>query len=310
MARKVFAAICGLLAVACGAIAAAGCRQMAGRPPAPQAVASFYPLYFFAQQIAGDNADVVNITPPGNDPHDFELTAQDMARIERARLLILNGDGLEAWGDRVVATIDPRHTHVVVAGEGLATQKIAEDGESILDPHLWISPPLARAMVERIERGFDQVDPQHAGLYASRALVLDAALRDLDAAFRDGLEHCAKRDIITSHAAFGYLAAAYHLNQVPIAGLSPDAEPSPRQLAAMAQFVRQHHVTVIFFERLVSPKLSETLAMEAGAQTMVLDPLEGLTNDDAVAGKTYFTQMRQNLANLETALQCTHSTIQ
>jgi zinc transport system substrate-binding protein len=308
MARKVPASIVALLAVVCAAGAAAGCRQTAAQPPALKVVASFYPLYFFAHEIAGDDAEVVNVTPPGSEPHDYEPSAQDMARMESAGLLILNGDGLEAWGDRVVATVDPRRTRVVVAGEGLATGKSANGGERVLDPHVWLSPPLARAIVEKIERGFDEVDPRHAGRYVSRARVLDSSLRDLDAAYREGLAHCAKTDIVTSHAAFGYLAAEYHLNQVSIAGLSPDAEPSPRQLAAIAEFVKTHDETVIFFENLVSPRLSETLAMEVGAKTMVLDPLEGLTGDDAAAGKTYFTQMRQNLASLESALQCTPST--
>jgi zinc transport system substrate-binding protein len=290
-------------------VAGVGCRQMAAPRPGLQVVASFYPLYFFAHQIAGDDADVVNLTPAGNEPHDYELTAQDMVRIAGAKLLILNGDGLEAWGDRVAA-VDAARTRVVVAGGDLATQKIVEDGEAVLDPHLWVAPPLARIIAEKIERGLEQVDAPHASLYAARARIVDSGLRDLDAAYREGLAHCARRDIVTSHAAFGYLAAAYRLNQVPIAGLSPDAEPSPRQLAATAQFVKHSGTTVIFFESLVSPKLSDALAKEVGAQTMVLDPLEGLTSDDVAAGKTYFTKMRQNLANLETALQCTPSTTQ
>jgi zinc transport system substrate-binding protein len=310
MIRALRALRLGRLVVALTAIAAVGCRQPPEARPALKVVASFYPLYFFAQQIAGDNADVVNITPPGNEPHDYEPSAQDMARIEHAKLLILNGDGLEAWGDRVVATIDPARTRVVIAGGDLATQKVIEDGESTLDPHLWIAPPLARSIVDKIEKGFEQADPQNAGFYAGRARTVDSALRDLDTAYRDGLAHCARRDIVTSHAAFGYLAATYHLNQISIAGLSPDAEPSPRQLAAIAEFVKKNNATVIFFESLASPKLSEALAKEVGARTMVLDPLEGLTNDDVATGKTYFTQMRQNLATLETALQCTPSTTQ
>jgi zinc transport system substrate-binding protein len=291
-------------------IAGLSCRHGAAPRPALQVITSFYPLYFFAQQIAGDDADVVNLTPAGNEPHDYELTAQDMVRIAGATLLILNGDGLEAWGDRVITTIDAAHTRVVVAGGDLATQKIVEDRDAVRDPHLWLAPPLARIIAEKIEQGFEQIDAPHASLYASRARILDSALRDLDAGYRDGLAHCARRDIITSHAAFGYLAAAYRLNQVPIAGLSPDAEPSPRQLAAIAQFVKHDGTTVIFFESLVSPRLSDALANEVGAHTMVLDPLEGMTSDDVAAGKTYFTQMRQNLANLEIALQCTPSTTQ
>jgi zinc transport system substrate-binding protein len=160
-------------------------------------------------------------------------------------------------------------------------------------------------MVDRIARGFAQVDPGHAASYASNADSLKSALTDLDRAFRTGLARCATRDMITSHAAFGYLAATYQLHQVPISGVSPDAEPSPKQLMAITSFARAQHATVIFFESLVSPKLSQTVAAEVGARTLVLDPLEAMTKDDLAAGSTYLSVMRQNLNNLEVALRCT-----
>jgi zinc transport system substrate-binding protein len=160
-------------------------------------------------------------------------------------------------------------------------------------------------MVNRIAQGFEQVDPDHAAYYESNRRTLDSQLDDLDGEYHRGLAHCATKEVTTSHAAFGYLAAAYGLHQVPIFGLSPDAEPSPRQLASIARFAKTNHVTTIFFESLLSPKLSQTIASEVGAKTMVLDPIEGLTSDDLAAGKNYFTAMRQNLASLRAALQCT-----
>jgi zinc transport system substrate-binding protein len=159
-------------------------------------------------------------------------------------------------------------------------------------------------MVNRIEQGFEQVDPDNARYYGSNRESLNLRLDDLDGEYRRGLAHCVSKDITTSHAAFGYLAATYGLHQVPIFGLSPDAEPSPRQLAGIATFAKQHHVTTIFFESLLSPKISQTIASEIGAKTMVLDPIEGLPARDLAAGKDYLTAMRQNLANLRTALQC------
>lgn len=266
-------------------------------------VASFYPLYFFSQKIGGDRAEVVNITPAGAEPHDFEPTAGDIAMMERAQLIILNGGGLEAWGDRVLEN-NNAHTTVVIAGEGLTTQQIVEDGETMTDPHVWLSPVLAQHMVERIEQGFINVDPDNAAYYKMNARTLLDTLSALDTAYRDGLRACASKDIVTSHAAFGYLAAAYGLNQVSIAGLSPDAEPSPKQLADIAQFATSHRVRYIFFESLVSPKLSQTIAREVGAQTLTLDPIEGLSDDDSAAGKDYVTLMRDNLAHLTIALQC------
>jgi len=170
---------------------------------------------------------------------------------------------------------------------------------------VWLSPPVAKQMVNRIAAGFEQIDPAHAAYYDSNRRTLDAQLDDLDGEYRRGLAHCATKEVTTSHAAFGYLATTYGLHQVPIFGLSPDAEPSPRQLASIASFAKKNHVTTIFFESLLSPKLSQTIASEVGARTMVLDPIEGLTSDDLAAGNNYFTAMRQNLASLRAALQCT-----
>ncbi len=267
-------------------------------------VASIYPLYFFAERIGGDAADIYNITPAGAEPHDYEPTAQDLVRIEKSRLLIVNGGNLEAWVDRIRKNIDPHHPLVVTAGEGLTTQQVVEHGARLIDPHVWLSPPLAGRMVAAITRAFAQVDPAHAADYQSRGAALASDIDNLDTAYRRGLADCEDHTIITAHAAFGYLASAYHLDQLPIAGLSPDGEPSPKQLAEIAQFARRHHVQYIFFENLVSPKLAQTLATEVGAKTMILNPIEGLSAEEAAQGKTYLTEMKSNLANLRIALRC------
>lgn len=266
-------------------------------------VASFYPEYFLASKIGGDKAEVINITPADAEPHDYEPTPQDIAAIEGSHILVLNG-GVEAWGESVQKNLDPKKTLVVTVGEGLETQKVIEDGESIIDPHIWQSPVLVKQMIDRIEQGYAKVDPAHADYYATNAKALKSQLDQLDSEFKTGLATCAKKDIITSHAAFGYLATTYGLNQVSIAGLSPDAEPSPKQLADITDFAKKNNVKYIFFESLVSPKLSETIAKEVGAQTMVLDPIEGLSAEDLASGKDYLTVMRTNLANLRIALEC------
>ncbi|MDB5224597.1 MAG: hypothetical protein JWO43_219 [Candidatus Adlerbacteria bacterium] len=265
---------------------------------------SFYPLYFFASQIGGDKADVLNITPAGGEPHDYEPTAQDIARIENSKILILNGGGLEAWGDKIKQNIKPNQTLLVTAGEGITTQEVVEDGKMITDPHTWLSPPLVEQIVDKIEKAYEQVDPANTAYYQSNTAVLKSKLNDLDAAYMQGLASCKSKDIITSHAAFGYLATTYHLNQVPISGLSPDAEPSAQQLVQVAKFAKDNHIKYIFFESLVSPKLSQTIATEVGAQTLILNPIEGLTPEDIAAGKTYFTEMANNLVNLRIALLC------
>lgn len=269
-----------------------------------QVSTSFYPLYFFTSQIAGDRATVYNITPAGAEPHDYEPTAQDIVRIVDGQLLVLNGGRLEAWGDKIQNVVKDRDTKIIAVGDEIANQTITEGGAKIRDPHVWLDPMLAKNEAMAIARGLVQVDPENALYYQNNAQALRAKLDNLDQEFRRGLSNCQKKDIITSHASFGYLANEYGLNQVSISGLSPDAEPSPQELAQISDFASKNNVKYIFFESLVSPKLSQTIAHEIGAETMVLNPIEGLSDDEIEAGKTYFTEMSKNLASLKIALQC------
>lgn len=266
--------------------------------------ASFYPLAYFAGRIGGGKADVMNVTPAGIEPHDYEPTAQDAARMESSDVLVLNGGGLEAWGDSIKRNVDPSKTRVVTAGEGLVAARVEEPGKVMTDPHVWLSPPLAGKMVDAIASAMAGADPADAAYFGSNAAALKADLELLDEAYNNGLAHCSKKDIVTSHAAFGYLAATYGFRQEPIAGLSPDAEPSPRQLAEIAAFVKKNGIGYVFFESLASPKLSDTIAKETGAKTLALDPIEGLTSADLAAGKDYLSEMRNDLAVLRIALQC------
>lgn len=287
-----------------------------------QVVTSFYPLYFIASEIGGDKAEVRSITPAGVEPHEYEPTPQDLVAIQRSDLLILNGAGFEAWGANVVSAIPS--SKVLLAGEALATlegnpheheheheheeghehEHEEEHEEHVADPHVWLSPVLAGKMADEILQSFQKADADNASYYAGNAARLKESLAALDAEYTQGLAQCDKKDIITSHAAFGYLAAAYGLRQVPISGLSTEAEPSAKDLADIANFAKENDVKVIFFESLVSPKLSQTIAREVGAQTMALDPIEGIAGDKLAAGVNYLTQMRANLANLKVALEC------
>lgn len=266
--------------------------------------ASFYPLYFFASEIGGKYADVKNITPASAEPHDYEPTAQDIARIEKSRILILNGGKLEAWGNKIRDDLKGTNVTVVTTGDTLANQTVIEEGQSRQDPHIWLSPPLAKKEVQTILEAFIKIDSKNKDYYVSNANKLTGEIDNLDNEYKSGLASCKQKDIITSHAAFGYLASHLGLTQVPISGLSPDAEPSPRQLADIADFARKNNVKYIFFESLVSPKLSETIASEVGAKTLVLDPIEGISDDNIKAGINYLTIMKNNLKNLRLALEC------
>ncbi len=270
----------------------------------PVVTTLFYPLYFFASQIAGDTMNIYNITPAGAEPHDYEPTTQDMARIENSKLLILNGGKLEPWADKIRGDLQGKNILVIALGNDLADQQILEDGKTIQDPHIWLNPKIAKQEAKIIAQNLAGVDPANTFTYQMNLQNLEKKLDDLDAQYRQGLANCQTRDIITSHAAFGYLAHEYNLNQVAISGLSPDAEPSAKQLAEVADFAKKNRVKYIFFESLVSPKLSQTIAQEIGAQTLVLNPIEGLSDEEISGGKNYFTEMKSNLVNLRTALQC------
>lgn len=267
-------------------------------------VASFYPLYFFSSEIGKEKADVITVTPAGVEPHDYELSPQDIVRIKESDILIINGGGFEPWAQDITANMNQNHTAVIEVSEGLMDRELFEDGEKITDPHTWLSPVLALRMADVIADAFIAADPAHKSYFESNRDTLKAALNNLDQEYRTGLGSCTGENIITSHEAFGYLAATYGFNQLAITGISPEAEPSLKELAALAQFAKKNNITHIFFESLVNPKLSETLAKEIGAETLVLNPLEGLTPDEISSGKNYITEMQSNLHNLKRALQC------
>ncbi len=257
-------------------------------------ITSFYPMYFLASEIGGEKAEIENLTPAGVEPHDYEPSTRDIAKIENSNMLVLNGR-LEAWGDKLTNNLKGTSVKVIVAGQGLLTQT---------DPHIWLDPELAKKEVLAITQGFISIDPGNSKFYEDNENKLNNKLDQLDNDFKQGLRGCQSRDFITSHASFAYLAKRYGLRQLSISGLSPDQEPSAKQLVNIAKFAKEHNIKYIFFENLVSPKLSETIAGEIGAKTLVLDPIEGISDDDIRRGKNYLTVMENNLKNLRLALGC------
>lgn len=254
-------------------------------------VAAFYPLAFAAQQIGGDGISVRNLTRPGVEPHDLELSAGDVRTIADADLVLYLGEGFQPT---LEDAIDSTSAHAVDLLEAVETRAGGEEEHGI-DPHVWLDPVRYAAIAERIGEELDR--RPEAERFATK-------LRALDREFRHGLSRCEHDEIVTSHAAFGYLAGRYGLKQVAISGISPEAEPTPRELEDVVHQVRAVGATTVFFETLVSPRLAETVAREVGAKTAVLDPLEGLTEAEVAAGEDYVSMMRENLAALREALDC------
>lgn len=296
--------LAALLLVAAVAALAVGCRGDGGSADEGrlQVVAAFYPLAYAAERIGGDAALVRNLTPPGAEPHDVELSARDVERIREADVVLYLGGGFQPAVERAARDSD---AGVVDLLAGLPLRRpTAEDehegeehggeGEEV-DPHVWLDPTLYGRIAARIGEALGRRGP---------AEELATELGHLDSEYREGLGACKRRELVTSHAAFGYLAARYDLEQIAISGLSPEAEPTPRELEHIVEEVRDAGATTVFFETLVSPRVAETVARETGTRTAVLDPVEGLAEQEAEAGATYFTVMRANLATLRRALGC------
>ncbi len=279
--------------LAATAALATGCGGSAGSKNEKAVVAGFYPLAFAAEQIAAFGTPVENLTPAGAEPHDLELTPGDVRAVDDAALVLYLGEGFMTGLETAVAQREGRSLDLLT-GKDLKEGK-DEDGETVLDPHVWLDPIRYAAIARAIgaELGETEAPARLAG-----------KLERLDADFRRGLATCKRRQIVTSHAAFGYLAARYDLEQVPLEGLSPEAEPSARGIADLVDLVQESGVTTVFFETLVSPKLAQTVAREAGVEPAVLNPLEGLTDEEFSGGEDYFSVMRSNLAALQKALGC------
>jgi zinc transport system substrate-binding protein len=281
-----------VLAIIAAAALLAGCGGSDdGGGGRTEVVAAFYPLAWAAEQIGGNSVSVRNLTPPGAEPHDVELSARDVERIREADVVFYLGDDFQPG---VQDAVDGASGTTIDVLEGQQLTGSAEDGGG-LDPHVWLDPVRFAAIVERMGGALGR---------PGRAAELAGRLRALDREYRRGLGDCERRQLVTSHAAFGYLAARYGLEQIPITGVVPEAEPSARQLESVVRQVKEHGATTVFFETLVSPRLAETVAREAGARTAVLNPLEGLTEQELDEGEDYLSVMRENLAALRQALGC------
>jgi zinc transport system substrate-binding protein len=275
-------------------------------------VAAFYPLQYVAEKVGGDRVHVTNLVQPGAEPHDLELSPKQVTQVAKADLVVylagfqpeidttVKQEAKEKGYD--VAAVQPLRDAPPGAEKhgdehGKEEKEHANEGK---DPHVWLDPTRLATIADKLADRLAQADAGNAAGYRDRAAALRRELEALDKEFAAGLATCARRDIVTSHAAFGYLADRYRLTQLPISGLSPEEEPTPARLAEVAKVAKGKQVTTVFFETLVSPKVAETLAREIGAKAEVLDPIEGIAD----GGGDYVSVMRTNLAKLKPALGC------
>ena len=301
------------------ALALSACGGASAEPASDRvsAVVGFYPYAFVTERVGGEDVEVTDLTAAGGEPHDLELTPRQVGAVGEADLVVYSAgfqpavdEAVEQQaGDRgldVLSTVELRdgaeHGHDEEQGhdeQAHDEEGHAEDEHASGDPHVWLDPVRLATIATAVADRLAEVDPDSAAGYRERAGELEDELMALDGELREGLASCERQEVVTSHDAFGYLADAYGLEQVAIAGLSPEDEASPRRLAEVAAQAEAAGVTTIFFEESVSPKVAESLAREVGATATVLSPLEL-----APESGDYLSAMRDNLQRLRTALGC------
>ncbi|MDA8226598.1 MAG: metal ABC transporter substrate-binding protein [Desulfitobacterium hafniense] len=265
---------------------------------------SFYPMYDFTKKIGGDKINLTNLVPAGTEPHDWEPTPSDMVNLEKADVLIYNGAGMENWIDKVLNSIKNKKLITVETAKGLKLLDNSDKSEDLMyDPHVWLNSMLAKQQMEAIKNALVTADPSNKDYYEKNYADNAKKLDDLDQEYKATVAKFKSKDIVVAHQAFGYLCEAYGLKEVAIEGLTADSEPSPARMVEIVKFAKENNLKFIFFEELVSPKVAQAIAKEVGAETAVLNPLEGLEEDDIKAGKDYFSVMRENLEVLKKALE-------
>lgn len=273
-------------------------------------ITSFYPMYYFAKQVSGNLANVEVLIPNGVEPHEWDPTSKDLIKMQEADVFIYNSQYFETWVGKVLNTIDSSNVRVLEASKGLelmnsnSNEEMQNSTESAAtkDPHVWLSPVLAQKEVDNIAKAIEKADPKNKEQYEKNTKVFKTKLADLDQLYKKTIDNAPKKEFITQHAAFGYLAKQYGLTQTSIAGLSPDQEPSLSKLAELTDMIKKKKIHVVYFEELTSPKVATTLANETGAKTEVLNPLEGLTKEEQDQGLGYIEVMKKNLDSLKLSL--------
>lgn len=288
-----------------------------------QVVTTIYPLAEFARLTGGERAAVTQLLPQGAEPHHWEPSPQEIKKLYQAQVVIYNGAGLEPWIERLLPALRERKIRLVEAAQGLdlltfaeeekqgwtyyvngsgSARDVKEHPEGAVDPHIWLDPELAGKIVSHITEEYIAADPAGKVDYLRNSQALQGRLEQLDQEYGAAVPNFRSREIVVSHAAFGYLARRYGLRQAPVLGVSPEQEPDAASLGRLVDYCRERDVRYIFYEPMVSPRIAETVAREVGAEILPLTPIGGLTKQDVERGHGYFESMQQNLVNLKKAL--------
>ncbi|MGT2847289.1 zinc ABC transporter substrate-binding protein AdcA [Streptococcus massiliensis] len=299
----------GLLLLGLCALILTACSSQAKKDDKLHLVTTFYPVYEFTKQVAGDTANVDLLIGAGTEPHDYEPSAKAVAKIQEADAFVYENENMETWAPNVVKNLKNKKTKVIKATENMLLLPGGEEEEDhdhgseghhhAYDPHVWLSPQRAIKMVENIRDSLSKDFPKQKKTFEKNAAAYIKKLEKLDKLYADSLKDAKQKNFVTQHTAFAYLALDYGLKQVSISGLSPENEPSAARLAELTKYIKDNQIKYIYFEENASKKVADTLAKETGVQLDVLNPLESLTDKETKAGEDYISIMESNLKALE-----------
>jgi zinc transport system substrate-binding protein len=272
-------------------------------------VTTLFPLYDMAKNIGGDKADVSQLLPPGVEAHSFEPKPSDIVKINEADIFIYTGKFMEPWVEDILKSVANKNLIVVDASQD--TKMIPgvfhdeDEPAGSLDPHIWLDFDNAKIMLNNIKNGFVKADGNNYAIYQQRVNDYENELTNLDKKYQTALVDCQSKEIIYGgHYAFGYLANRYSLQYLAAQGVSPDAEPTASDLAALVEQIKKDDIKYVFYEELTSPKIAETIAQETSAKMLLLNAAHNLTKDQFNSGLSFFDVLNDDLDNLKIGLEC------
>ena len=302
-----------IVAVLGAAFLLGACSQPTSTPSKKEGklniMTTFYPIYDFTRNIVGDEGEVSLLIGAGTEPHEYDPTAKDIAKISQSDALVYDNENMETWVPTVMKSLTDSKVKEIKATKDMELLPIEDDDEHEgeehhdeheheFDPHVWLSPKKAKLLVEKITAQLSEAFPEKASAFKTNAQAYLEKLTELDTEYSSALKDAKQKNFVTQHTAFRYLATDYGLNQFGIAGISPEAEPSPARLAELTKYIKENEIRYIYFEENASEKIAKTLATETGVALEVLNPLESLTKEEMDRGDNYISVMKENLQAL------------
>ncbi|MGQ0605749.1 MAG: metal ABC transporter solute-binding protein, Zn/Mn family [Candidatus Nitrosotenuis sp.] len=276
-------------------------------------IASFYPLYEFSKNIAGNRTEISVFTPIGIEPHDWEPSTGDLVALKESDVFVYNGGGMEPFAEKLIDSgeyqnvlfVETTHGIDLIKSNHTMSESTDERYEVPYDPHIWLDPVLAKDQIIMIKDALLKVDADNAQYYEDNANTYSIQLDGLDSKIRAELSNCKKNTIVPFHNAFTYFGNRYGIEIHSLSGIVPESEATATDLKELVDYIKENQIKIVFAEELVDPKLAQILADESGAQILMLSPLEGISQDELAEGISYIDKMEENLKNIKIALECT-----